>query len=38
MPLQCGLDIWIKRAETNARASLIDSKDGDFWERILITS
>ena len=30
MPLQCGLDIWIKRAETDARASLIDSKDGVF--------
>ena len=35
MPLQCGLVIWIKRAETDARASLIDSNDGGSWERIL---
>ena len=28
MPLQCGLVIWIKRAETDARASLIDQTMG----------
>ena len=33
-PLQCGLDFWIKRVETYARASLIDSNDESSWGRI----